>query len=201
MIANDKGFCRVPELHYLKKSRPLESLHTTLGVIILRIEKIQKLQYWTRVWFYMKADVKGREKFKNIVKSPMRLNFILTRTIYNMGLGSLAQVAQVTFGTVIEHISTQDLVHEFLANKVFPTLAGWGMLKPKEGVDKGTLVILSYRFKEKAKFKGPCFEWLEMIVEMCNEILDNFTKKEDQLMTVAFKSRGKCRLNRFMDAL
>jgi hypothetical protein len=36
---------------------------------------------------------------------------------------------------------------------------------------------------------------------MCNEILGNYTKKEDQLMTAAFGTRPKRRLNRVMDAL
>jgi DNA primase catalytic subunit len=40
-----------------------------------------------------------------------------------------------------------------------------------------------------------------MIETMCNEILGNYTKKEDQLMTVAFGTRTKRRLNRVMDAL
>jgi hypothetical protein len=36
---------------------------------------------------------------------------------------------------------------------------------------------------------------------MCNEILGKYTKKEDQLMTDAFDTREKQRLNRVMDAL
>jgi hypothetical protein len=36
---------------------------------------------------------------------------------------------------------------------------------------------------------------------MCNEILGNYTKKEDQLMTTVFGTRPKRRLNRVMDAL
>jgi hypothetical protein len=40
-----------------------------------------------------------------------------------------------------------------------------------------------------------------MIDAMCNEILGNYTKKEDQLMTAAFGTRPKRRLNRVMDAL
>jgi hypothetical protein len=36
---------------------------------------------------------------------------------------------------------------------------------------------------------------------MCNEILGNYTKKEDQLMTAAFSTRPKRRLKRVMDAL
>jgi hypothetical protein len=36
---------------------------------------------------------------------------------------------------------------------------------------------------------------------MCNAILGNYTKKEDQLMIAAFSTREKRRLNRVMDAL
>jgi hypothetical protein len=36
---------------------------------------------------------------------------------------------------------------------------------------------------------------------MCNEILGNYTKKEDQLMTAAFGTQEKQRLNQVMDAL
>jgi hypothetical protein len=42
---------------------------------------------------------------------------------------------------------------------------------------------------------------LDTIEVMCNEILGNYTKKEDQLMTAAFGTRPKRRLNRVMDAL
>jgi hypothetical protein len=40
-----------------------------------------------------------------------------------------------------------------------------------------------------------------MIETMCNEILGNYTKKEDQLMTASFGTRPKRRLNQVMDAL
>jgi hypothetical protein len=40
-----------------------------------------------------------------------------------------------------------------------------------------------------------------MIETMCNEILGNYTKKEDKLMIAAFGTRPKRRLNRVMDAL
>jgi hypothetical protein len=40
-----------------------------------------------------------------------------------------------------------------------------------------------------------------MIEVMCNEILGNYSKKEDQLITAAFGTRPKRRLNRVMDAL
>jgi hypothetical protein len=40
-----------------------------------------------------------------------------------------------------------------------------------------------------------------MIKTMCKQILGNYTKKEDQLMTAAFGTRPKRRLNRVTDAL
>jgi hypothetical protein len=71
-----------------------------------------------------------------------------------------------------------------------------------KGTKKGLeLVRLPYRFKFEKQFKGPCQEWLEMIETVCNEVLGNYTKKEDQLMTAAFGTRPKRRLNRVMDAL
>jgi hypothetical protein len=42
---------------------------------------------------------------------------------------------------------------------------------------------------------------MEMIETMYNDILGNYTKKEDQLMTAAFSTRKKRRLNRVLDAL
>jgi hypothetical protein len=102
---------------------------------------------------------------------------------------------------VATEISARDLVQEYLLNKTFPTSSGWGMPKKKEGGKKYELVRLPYRFKFEKQFKKPCTEWLEMIETMCNEILGNYTKKEDELMTSAFGTRPKRRLNRVMDAL
>jgi hypothetical protein len=75
------------------------------------------------------------------------------------------------------------------------------MPKKKEGGKKYELVRLPYRFKFEKQFKKSCKECLEMIETMCNKILGNYTKKEDQLMTAAFGTRPKRRLNRVMDAL
>jgi hypothetical protein len=60
---------------------------------------------------------------------------------------------------------------------------------------------LPYHYKFKKHFKVPCQEWLDTIEVMCNEILGNYSKKEDQLMTAAFGTRPKRRLNRVMDAI
>jgi hypothetical protein len=42
---------------------------------------------------------------------------------------------------------------------------------------------------------------LDTIEVMCNDILGNYSKKEDQLMTAAFDTRPKRRLNRVLNAL
>ena len=60
---------------------------------------------------------------------------------------------------------------------------------------------MPYHYKFKKHFKVPCQEWLDTIEVMCNEILGNYSKKEDQLMNAAFGTRPKRRLNRVMDAL
>jgi hypothetical protein len=70
---------------------------------------------------------------------------------------------------------------------MFPTSGGWGMPKRKDDGKKFELVRL------------PCRR--EKIETMCNEILGNYTKKEHQLMTIAFGTWEKRRLNEVMDAL
>jgi hypothetical protein len=138
---------------------------------------------------------------KTLVLSPLSLSFRLTRPLYHMTSGSPCQQAVVEFRVVAEQISTRDLVQEYLANRTYPTLSEFSMPKLK-GTKKGlALVRLPYRFKFVKQFKEPCQEWLEMIETVCNEVLGNYTKKEDQLMTAAFGTRPKRRLNRVMDAL
>jgi hypothetical protein len=75
------------------------------------------------------------------------------------------------------------------------------MLKFKDDVNKLDLVRLPYRFKFQDTFDSPCTEWLKTVETMCNKILGNYTKKQDQLMTVAFGNQEKRRLIRVMDAL
>jgi hypothetical protein len=86
---------------------------------------------WTNEWFYVKADEKKREKLMSMVMSPLRLNFGMTRPLCNMWLGSTYQLAEVEFKVMAEHISTRDLVQEYLANQTFLTSSGWGMPKKK----------------------------------------------------------------------
>jgi hypothetical protein len=128
-----------------------------------------------------------------IVMCPLALSFGMTRPLCNMQPGSACHLAAVEFRVVAEQISTRDLVQEYLANRTYPTLSDWGMPKLKGTKKKYELVRFPYHFKFEKQFKEPCQEWLEMIETMCNEILGNYTKKEDQLMTAAFGTRPKRR--------
>jgi hypothetical protein len=156
---------------------------------------------WTSELFYVKANAKRREKLMSMVMSPLRLNFGITQPLCNMQLGSPCQLAEVEFRIIAEHISIRYLVQEYLANRTYLTSGAWGMAKNKEEGKKYELVWPPYHFKFQKRFKEPCNEWLELIETMCNEILGNYTKKEDQLMTAAFGTCPKQRLNRVMDAL
>jgi hypothetical protein len=147
----------------------------------------------------VKADEKRREKLMSMVMSPLKPNFGMTRPLCNMQLGSPCQLAKVEFRVMAEHINTRDLVQEYSAYKIL--LGGRGMTKKKDEGKKFEIVRLPYRFKFQKTFSGPCAELLEVIETMCNEILGNYTDKEDQLMTVAFGTREKQMLNQVMDAL
>jgi hypothetical protein len=201
-----EAFCRVHELHYQTKARE-DGLHENFGCYNFAYRKDMKtpvVSYrtkWPTGWktelFYVKID----EKKEKLVQSSLELTFGLTRPQCNMTPGAPCPDAVGEFRIVSEHIGTRDLVQEYLANRVFPTLREWGMPKLKEEKRKNELVRLPYHFKFKKHFKEPCQEWLDTIEVMCNEILGNYTKKEDQLMTAAFGARPKRRLNRVMDAL
>jgi hypothetical protein len=201
-----KAFCRVHGLHYETKARE-DGLHKNFGCYNFAYRKDMKtpvVSYrtkwptgWKTEWFYVKVD----EKKEKLVQSPLDLTFGLTRPQCHMTPGTSCLDAVGEFRVVAEHIGTRDLVQEYLANRIFPTLKEWSMPKLKGEKKKNELVRPPYHFKFKKHFKEPCQEWLDTIEVMCNEILGNYTKKEDQLMTAAFGSRPKRRLNRVMDAL
>jgi hypothetical protein len=201
-----EGFCRAHELHYQTKARG-DGLHENFGYYNFAYRKSTKflvISYrskwpagWKSEWFYVKVD----EDKEKLVQSPLELIFGETRPQCNMSPGSPSQIALAEFRVIVEHIGTRDLVQEFLAFRVFPTLKEWEMPKLKGEKKKGEFVRLPYHYKFKKHFKVPCQEWLDTIEVMCNEILDNYSKKEDQLMTAAFGTRPKRRLNRVMDAL
>jgi hypothetical protein len=152
---------------------------------------------WKSEWFYVKVD-DDKEK---LVQSPLELIFGETRPQCSMTPEGPTQIALAEFRIIAEHIGTRDLVQEFLSFKIFPTMKEWAMPKLEREKKEGELVRLPYHYKFKKYFKAPCQEWLETIEVMSTEILGNYSKKEDQLMTAAFGTRPKRRLNRVLDAI
>jgi hypothetical protein len=201
-----EGFCRVHELHYQTKAKG-DGLHENFGCYNFAYHKTTKfpvINYrskwpagWKSEWFYVKVD-DDKEK---LVQSLLELIFGETRPPCNMTPEGPTQIALAEFRVLVEHIGTRDLVQEFLAFKVFPTMKEWAMPKLEGKKEEGELIRLPYHYKFKKHFKVPCQEWLDTIEVMCNEILRNYSRKEDQLMTAAFGTRPKRRLNRVMDAL
>jgi hypothetical protein len=201
-----EGFCRVHELHYQTKARK-DGLHENFGCYNFAYRKTTKfpvISYrskwpagWKSEWFYIKVD-DDKEK---LVQSPLELIFGETRPQCNMTPEGPTQTALAEFRIIAEHIGTRDLVQEFLDFKVFPTMKEWAMPKLKGEKKEGELVRLPYHYKFKKYFKAPCQEWLETIEIMSTEILGNYSKKEDKLMTAAFGTRPKRRLNRVLDAI
>jgi hypothetical protein len=156
MDPNAEAFCRVHELHYQTKARE-DELHENFGCYNFAYRKDMKvpvLSYrtkwptgWKSEWFYFKADEKKREKLMQMVMCPMTLSFGLTRTLCRITSGSPCQQAVAEFRVVAEQISNRDLVQEYLANRVSPTLSEWSMPKLKGTKEKNELVRLPYRFK------------------------------------------------------
>jgi hypothetical protein len=176
-----EGFCRVHELHYQTKARK-DGLHENFGCYNFAYRKTTKfpvISYrskwpagWKSEWFYIKVD-DDKEK---LVQSPLELIFGETRPQCNMTPEGPTQTALAEFRVIAEHIGTRDLVQEFLAFKVFPTMKEWAMSKLKGEKKEGELVRLPYHYKFKKYFKAPCQEWLETIEIMSTEILGNYSK-------------------------
>jgi hypothetical protein len=140
-----EGFCRVHELHYQTKARE-DGLHENFGCYNFAYHKDAKspvISYrtkwpagWKTEWFYVKVD----EKKEKLVQSPLELIFEETRPRCDMKSESPSQIALGEFRVIAEHIGTMDLVQEFLAFRVFPTLKEWDMPKLKGENKKKELV-------------------------------------------------------------
>jgi hypothetical protein len=122
----DEGFCRAHELHYQTKARE-DGLHDNFVCYNFAYRKDAKypvISYctkwpagWKTEWFYVKVDEKEK-----LVQSPLSLIFGETRPQCDMKPDSPCQIALSEFRVIAEHIGTRDLVQEFLAFRVFPTL-------------------------------------------------------------------------------
>ena len=123
-IVNAEGFCRVHEIHYQTKARA-DGLHKNFGCYNFAYRndtKAPMIGYrtkwptrWINEWFYVKADENRMEKLMSMVMSPLKLRFGMMRPLCNMQLGSPCWLAEVEFRVVAEHISTRDIVQEYLA--------------------------------------------------------------------------------------
>jgi hypothetical protein len=138
------SFCRVHELHYQTKARK-DGLHENFGCYNFAYRKTTKfpvISYrskwpagWKSEWFYVKVD-KDKEK---LVQSPLELTFGETRPRCRMEVEGPTWAALGEFKIIAEHIGTRDLVQEFLAFRVFPTMKEWSMPKLKgEKKKRGT---------------------------------------------------------------
>jgi hypothetical protein len=129
-----EGFYRVHELHYQTKARG-DGLHENFGCYnfaYCKTTKFPVISYrskwpagWKSEWFYVKVD-DDKEK---LVQSPLELIIGETRPPCNMTPEGPTQIALAEFRVITEHIGTRDLVQEFLAFKVFPTMKEWAMPK------------------------------------------------------------------------
>jgi hypothetical protein len=75
---------------------------------------------------------------------------------------------------------------------------------PKETVTKtgeGELVRLKYTFRYGDKFDEPIDDWLKCIEATSDELLGPYSKAEDNVLSVAFGSQKKKRLNIVFDAI
>src|SRR6187455_1083386 len=141
-----EGFCRVHELHYQTKARG-DGLHENFGYYNFAYRKTTKfpvISYrskwpagWKSEWFYVKVDG-DKEK---LVQSPLELIFGETRPQCNMTPEGPTQKVLAEFKIISEHISTRDLVQEFLAFKVFPSVKEWEMPKLKGEKKKVNLCV------------------------------------------------------------
>ena len=74
----------------------------------------------------------------------------------------------------------------------------------KETVTKtgeGELVRLKYTFRYGDKFDEPNDDWLKCIEATSDELLGPYSEAEDNVLSAAFGSQKKKRLNRVFDAI
>ena len=78
----------------------------------------------------------------------------------------------------------------------------WEM--PKETIsnlNEGGLVRLKYTFRFRDQFIEPDDDWLKCVENTSDELLGAYSKSEDKVLSAAFGSRKKKRLNRVFDAI
>jgi hypothetical protein len=151
-------------------------------------------------WFYVKNDLKAREDIKKIIMRPIWQRFGLQKP--KVEIDEAAEGCQKAFGIVCFFIGTRDLVQEHVAYRIWPLVVNWEM--PKGTISnphEGGLIRLKYTFRFGDQFIEPDDDWLKCIKATSDELLGPYSKAEDNVLSVAFGSRKKKRLNRVFDAI
>jgi hypothetical protein len=145
-------------------------------------------------------DLKVREDIKEIIMRPIWSRFGLRKP--KVEIDEAAEECQRAFGIVCYFIGTRDLVQEHVAYRIWPLLDNWEM--PKETIsntNEGDLVRLKYTFRFGDQFIEPDDDWLKCIEATSDDLLGPYSKAEDNVLSVAFGSQKKKRLNRVFDAI
>jgi hypothetical protein len=205
-----KGFCSMHELLYETKPWGKEQYHNNFGCysFVARSGSSYPVPTfrkrwpgdWMKEWFYVKNDLKAREDIKDIIMRPIWQRFGLRKP--KVDIGEAAEECQRAFGIICSFIGTRDLIQEHIAFRVWPPVEKWEM--PKETItksDEGGLVRLKYTFRYEGKFVEPDDDWMKCIEATSDELLGPYSKAEDNVLSAAFGSRKKKRLNRVFDAV
>jgi hypothetical protein len=205
-----KCFCNMHELSYETKATGKEQYHNNFGCygFVPRSDVSYPVPTFRKrwpgalmeEWFYVKNDLVAREDIKGIIQRPIRSRFGIRRPA--IALGNEIETCQRSFNTVCTFIGTRDLVQEHIAYRVWPLVNDWEM--PKEaaaGSSQGGLVYLKYTFRYREQFDEPNNEWLNCIEATSDELLGAYKRAEDDAMTVAFRERGRRRLNSVFDVI
>jgi hypothetical protein len=205
-----KSFCSMHELLYETKPWGKEQYHNNFGCysFVARsdssclVPTIRKRWPgdWMKEWFYVKNDLKVREDIKDIIMRPIWQRFGLRKP--KVEIDEAAKECRKAFGIVCSFIGTRDLVQEHVAYRIWPLVVNWEM--PKETISnphESGLVRLKYSFRFGDQFIEPDDDWLKCVEATSDELLGPYSKVENNVLSVAFGSRKKKRLNRVFDAI
>jgi hypothetical protein len=134
----------------------------------------------------VKNDLVEREDIKGIIQRSIWSRFSIRRL--SLALGNDVEACQAAYNIVCTYISTRDLLQEHIAYRVWPLSSGWEM--PNEaaaGSSQDGLVYLKYTFKYRNQFDESNDDWLDYIETTSDELLDAYTRAEDDGLTVAFR--------------
>jgi hypothetical protein len=207
---NAKSFCSMHGLSYETKPWGKEHYHNNFGCYSFVARSGSSCPVptfrkrwpgdWMKEWFYVKNDLKAREDIKDIIMRPIWSRFGLRKP--KVEINEVTEACQRAFSTVCAFIGTRDLVQEHMAYRIWPLVDNWEM--PKETIsnpNEGGLVRLKYTFRFRDQFIEPNNDWLKCVDNTSDELLGAYSKSEDNVLSAAFGSRKKKRLNRVFDAI